>query len=93
MQVEVWLQVMLKCAPQLREDQQEWAIVVHSILDSSVAANRWLLHFLSHQAQEEDATVGEEVIENFLLWCDQVRHLASQGRKVVTIQYLQAFKE
>ena len=65
---------MLKCAPQLREDQREWAVVVHSIIDSSVAANRWLLMLLSKDKPEEEGSLGEEVIESFLVWCDQVQH-------------------
>ncbi len=69
----VWMQVMLKCAPQLREDQREWAAVVHSIIDSSVAANRWLLRLLSQSRPDEDTTFGEDVIDNFLVWCDQVQ--------------------
>lgn len=71
----VSLQIMLKCAPQLREDQREWAVVVHSIIDSSVAANRWLLMLLSKDKPEEEGSLGEEVIESFLVWCDQVKSL------------------
>ena len=71
-QSTVYVQVMLKCAPQLREDQREWAVVVHSIIDSSVAANRFLLHLLSGHRQDEDTTFGEDVVEDFLVWCNQV---------------------
>ena len=68
----VYVQVMLRCAPQLREDQREWAIVVHSIIDSSVAANRLLLQLLSRNRQEDESTFGEDVVEDYLVWCGQV---------------------
>lgn len=56
----------------LREDQGEWCQVVHSIMDTNVAANRCLLHMLAETGRDEDTTFGEEVIDNFMVWCDQV---------------------
>lgn len=70
-----FLQIFLRCSCVLREDQQEWGHIAHSIIDTSVAANRSLLQLIGEPSSDEDSSFGEDIIDEFLSWSDQVPYL------------------
>ena len=73
------LQVYLRCARELREDQQIWGSILHSVMEANPAANKWFLYLmcgdsrgLSTQKIPDNLSVNYDHIENYLQWCGVV---------------------
>ena len=73
------LQVFLRSSSLLREDQAGWMQVMLTIMEASVAANRWFLYLcfadskgLSAQTWETELRPDDDMLDNYLVWCDYV---------------------
>ena len=84
--------MFLRSSSLLREDQAGWGQVMLTIMEASVAANRWFLYLcfadskgLSAQTWGADLRLDDEMLDNYLVWCDYVRPWLSRNASENTL--------